>query len=160
MYSKEERKKLNLLFWTQFDSYCEKLPMLSGRKKKWILHDTKISHIDLKFDIGRNFAVVALEINHRSETRRLRVYELLERYRLLLEEGFQNGLIWDFAYLNSSHVEVCRIYTEIHNVDFHRECDWPVIYAFFSEKMGQLQENFMEIQEALKEEVNQLHREL
>ena len=38
-------------FWSQFDDYCDTIPELVWRKKKWILHDTKISHIDLKFDI-------------------------------------------------------------------------------------------------------------
>ena len=159
MFTKEERKELMQRFWSQFDEYCDTIPDLAWRKKKWMLHDTKISHIDLKFDIDRDFAMVALEINHKSEDRRLRVYELVERYRILLEEGFTGGLTWDYCYLNANKQEVCRIYVEKRVVDLHQITDWDAIYEFFAENMYQLQENFLEIQEVLKDEVNRLHQE-
>jgi len=159
MFTKEQKKALIQQFWLHFDQFCDTLPDLAWRKKKWILHDTKISHIDLKFDMDRDFAMVALEINHRSENRRFRVYELIERYRMLLEEGFREGLTWDFCYLNSNNQEVCRIYIKIQGVDLHKRSDWKIIFVFFAENMLQLQDNFLEIQENLKEEVNLLHRE-
>lgn len=146
-------------FWSQFDDFCDTNPDLAWRKKKWILYDTKISHVDLKFDIGRDFAMVALEINHRSENQRIRVYELIERYRIMLEAGFSTGLKWDFCYLNDNKQEVCRIYLEKRGVDCHKITDWPVIYSFLAENMFKLQENFLEIQEVLLEEVNYLNRQ-
>jgi len=159
MYTKEERRELVQSFWSQFDEYCDTIPDLAWRKKKWILHDTKISHIDLKFDVDSDLAMVALEINHKSEDRRLRVYELVERYRVLLEEGFSDGLIWNYCYLNANMQEVCRVYVVKHGVDLYQISDWPVIYQFLAENMLQLQDNFVEIQDVLKEEVNILHRE-
>ena len=159
MFTKEEKKELIQRFWVQFDAYCNTIPELTWKKKKWILHDTKISHLDLKFDPGRDLAVVALEINHKSESKRLQVYELLERYRLILEQGFSDGLIWDFCYLNDNNQEVCRIYTQKEGLDLHRLSDWLEIYMFFAENMNLLQENFLEIQEMLIEEVNLLNRE-
>ncbi len=159
MFTKEERKALTQNFWSQFDEYCDTIPELAWRRKKWILHDTKISHIDLKFDIDQDFAIVALEINHRSEDRRLHVYELVERYRILLEEGFSGGLIWDYCYRNSNKQEVCRVYIQKQGVDLYKISDWAEIYTFLAENMLRLQDNFLEIQEVLKEEVNILHRE-
>jgi len=159
MFTREEKKALTHQFWSQFDNYCDTIPDLAWRKKKWMLYDTKISHIDLKFDIGHDFALVALEINHRSENRRLQVYELVERYRLMLEEGFEGGLTWDFCYINSNNQEVSRIYIEKKGVDLQNTTDSQVIYHFFAEKMLQLQDNFLEIQETLQEEVNVLNRE-
>ncbi|HEY5589958.1 MAG TPA: DUF4268 domain-containing protein [Paludibacter sp.] len=159
MFTKEEKEAHVQRFWSQFDDYCDTIPELAWRKKKWILHDTKISHIDLKFYVDNDLAMVALEINHRSEDRRLRVYELVERYRILLEEGFTGGLTWNYCYLNANMQEVCRIYIEKRGVDLYQISDWPVIYQFLAENMLQLQDNFVEIQEVLKEEVNILHRE-
>jgi hypothetical protein len=115
--------------------------------------------LDLKFDPGRDYAIVALEINHKSESKRLQVYELLERYRLILEQGFSDGLIWDFCYLNDNNQDVCRIYIEKEGLDLHRLSDWLAIYTFFAENMNLLQENFLEIQEMLIEEINLLNRE-
>ena len=159
MFTKEEKKAVVQRFWVQFDAYCNTVPELAWKKKKWILHDTKISHLDLKFDPCRDFAIVALEINHKSESKRLQIYELLERYRLLLEQGFSDGLIWDFCYLNDNNQDVCRIYIKKEGLDLHRLSDWLEIYMFFAENMNRLQENFLEIQEMLIEEVNLLNRE-
>ena len=159
MFTKEERISLVKRFWVQFDAYCNTIPELAWKKKKWILHDTKISHVDLKFDPGREFVIVALEINHKSESKRLQVFELIERYRFILEQGFSDGLIWDFCYQNDNKKDVCRIYIKKEGLDLHRLSDWLDIYIFFAEKMNGLQENFLEIQEMLIEEVNILSRE-
>lgn len=159
MLTKEERKIQSIQFWTQFDDYCETLPELKGRKKKWILHDTKISHIDLKFDLSKNSAIVAIEINHKSEFRRLQAFEQLERYRSLLNEGFSTDLTWDFCYLNANDQEVCRIYIEKPDLDLYNTNDWKDIQQFLAANMLIAQNNFLEIQESLQEELNALLRD-
>ncbi len=159
MLTKEERKIRSIQFWTQFDDYCETLPELKGRKKKWILHDTKISHIDLKFDLSKNSAIVAIEINHKSEFRRLQAFEQLERYRSLLNEGFSTDLTWDFCYLNVNDQEVCRIYIEKPDLDLYNTNDWKDIQQFLAANMLIAQNNFLEIQESLQEELNALLRD-
>ncbi|MCX6229790.1 MAG: DUF4268 domain-containing protein [Bacteroidia bacterium] len=159
MLTKEERKIRSIQFWTQFDDYCETLPELKGRKKKWILHDTKISHIDLKFDLSKNSAIVAIEINHKSEFRRLQAFEQLERYRSLLNEGFSTDLTWDFCYLNANDQEVCRIYIEKPDLDLYNTNDWKDIQQFLAANMLIAQNNFLEIQESLQEELNALLRD-
>ena len=159
MFTKEEKKILTHRFWSQFDDFCDTIPELAWRKKKWILHDTKISHIALKFDIKQNSIMVAIELNHKSEYRRLRVYDLIERYRVLLNEGFDTPLLWDYCYITETGQEVCRIYVEKVGIDFQKTDQWPVIYEFFASNMRQMQDNFLEIQEALKEEIHLLERE-
>ncbi len=159
MFTKEEKKELIRKFWSQFDVYCLSVPELAPRKKKWILHDTKIGHLDLKFDVGRDFAMVALEINHRHPERRLKAFELVERYRPMLEAGFPEGLIWDFCYLRENGQEVCRIYTQTEGFDVHKISDWYRIYSFLAGNMLKLQNNFLDIQEYLADEMMALLRE-
>ena len=159
MLSREQRRAFNQLFWTRFEEFCETVPDLAGQKKKWILHNTKISHIDLKFDVSGNSAIVALEINHRSERRRLAVYELVERYRTLLNQGFNQEVTWDFCYLTDNGQEVCRIYTDKAGLNIYNSEEWPMIYHFMAENMLILQQNFLEIREFLQEEVQNLSRE-
>jgi hypothetical protein len=160
MFTKEEKRAHTQKFWSQFDQFCDTIPDLAWHKKRWILHDTKISHIDLKFDAGRNSVMVVLELNHKSEHRRLLVYELLERYRTIIGEGFNGKLIWDYCYLNENKQDVCRIYLHKDGVDMNNTTHWPEIFRFFADHMLQLQDNFLEIQEVLKEELTLLNREL
>lgn len=150
MYSIEEKKQLVTNFWNGFNLYCSRMNYLRGRRKKWMLHQTKVNHVHLKFDPGRNGVQVILEILHRSEEQRLEVYEQIESCKGILEEGFENGLIWDFAFVRENGQEVCRIYTEKTGVDLHKMADWEEMYEFMAENMYQLELNFLEIRELIK----------
>jgi hypothetical protein len=155
MYSKEEKKKLTVDFWLLFKKRCAAHPELQGKKKKFILHHTKIKSVALRFDIGRNEAKVILELHHRSERVRLKAYEVLERYKIVIEEGFENGLTWEFYHERlDSGQEVARIYTTLENVDIHRQNQWPDIYNFFIKNMIKLEDNFMSMREILEGELS------
>ena len=126
MYSKDEAKLLRKEFWIVFARRCEIVPELQYRKKKWVLYDTGMSGIDLKFDVTRTEASVMIEVNSRLESRRLEIFETLLKYRKFLEEGFAQPLEWDICFVRESGQEVCRIFTALQNVDFHRQSHGPI----------------------------------
>lgn len=154
MYSKEELKQLNIDFWQLFSKRCNAHPELKFRKKKWLLHKTKIKGVALRFEVNRKNAKVILELGNRNEKIRLKAYEILEKYKPILEAGFNNGLIWEFYHeREDSGAEVCRIYCQLEGVDFHRQNQWPEIFNFFVENMLKLETNFLEIRELLQDEL-------
>ena len=156
MYSREEAKKLRLEFWEQFGRRCEAHPLLRHKQKKWMLHRTKIKGVALRFEVGREDAKTMIELNHKNENKRLKAFEILERYKVVIEEGFPHGLEWEFYYQrDDSGQEVCRIYTALERVDLHRQEHWPAIFNFLIENMVQLEENFLQIRDLLKDELNQ-----
>src|SRR5690606_7749810 len=119
-----------------------------------ILHRTKVSGVALRFEAERTAARVILELAHRDEDKRLKAFEILQRYKSILEEGLQNGLIWEFYHQREdSNKEVCRIYKQLDNVDIHRQNQWPDIYNFFIDNMLKLEENFLLIRDVFKEEL-------
>lgn len=141
-------------FWQLFKKRCAVHPDLQYKKKKFILHRTKIKSVALRFDVGRKDALVVLELHNRSEKLRLKAFEVLERYKVVIEEGFDGGLKWDFYYQRpDSGQEVCRIYTILENVDLHRQNQWPDIYNFFIENMIKLEENFLLVRDVLEAEL-------
>ena len=154
MYSIEEAKKLRLVFWEQFGKRCEIHPKLKNKRKKWMLHRTKIKGVALRFEISRTDAKVILELGNRSEDKRLQAFEILERYKVIVENGFENGLIWEFYHQREeSNQEVCRIFARLENVDLHRQNQWPEIFNFFIDNMLILEENFINVSEILNEEL-------
>jgi len=153
MYTHEEAKQLRKDFWTLFGKRCKAVPELRDRKKKWVLYDTKITGLDLKFEVDRQSAKVMIELNHRNENKRLDLFERLQQYKSILEDGFENGLIWEFLYERESGEEVCRIYTEQRGLDIHRQNQWPDIFNFLIDNMLKLESNFMDIRDILKEEI-------
>ena len=153
MYTQEEAKQLRKQFWILFGKRCTIVPQLHGRNKKWVLYDTKITGLDLKFEVDRQSAKVMIEVNHRSENKRLDIFEKLQKYKPILEEGFDDGLEWDFLYVRESGEEVCRVYIKQTGFDIYRQNQWPDIYNFLIENMLKLENNFMDIRDVLKEEL-------
>ncbi len=153
MYSKDEAKLLRKEFWIVFARRCEIVPELRHKKKKWLLYDTGLSGIDLKFEVSRSEALVMIEVNSRQESRRLEIFETLQKYQKFLEEGFAEPLIWDFCFIRESGQEVCRIYTSLPHVDFHRQNQWPDIFNFMIDNMLILENNLMELKDVLDAEL-------
>ncbi len=151
MFSKEEKKKLTIQFWDAFSLYCSRMGFLRGRGKTWILHRTKVSNVHLKFDLSNSNVKVVLELEHRNEEKRLEMFEKLEMYQSLLEDGFVNGLIWDFAYLREKGNEVCRIYTQLDNANIYNISQWEDIFSFMAENMYLLEKNFLEIRDLIND---------
>lgn len=151
MYSKDELKNLKLEFWESFAAFCEVQPYLRGRKKTWVLYDTKVKGVELKFDATREGAFVILEVNHRSEEARLEMFERLTWYKDTLEMDFPEGLTWDICFVRDTGKQVARIYTANSGIDFHRRQDWGEFFSFMASQMYLLERNFMSIAEYLRE---------
>jgi hypothetical protein len=154
MYSKDELKELHLSFWQNFKGYCETQSILNYKKKRWILNETQIRGVALRFELERENAKVILEIQNKHEDRRLQIFEILERYKVVVEEGFETGLIWEFFHQREdNNQEVCRIFTQLDNTDWHNQNQWTIIYDFFIKNMLQMEENFLMVKEIVKEEL-------
>lgn len=150
MYSKDELKQLKKEFWEGFGVYCASVPALQRRKSKFMLYNTKMKGVELKFDATRDGAYVILEISLHDAVARLERYEQFEKYKSLLEKDFPDGLIWDFAFIRESGAEVCRIYTYKTGIDIHRRIQWMEFYRFMVTEMLKLEKAFRVVKDALE----------
>lgn len=149
MYSKEEAKQLRLDFWQKLSNRTRRLPGQKGRKRLWILDNTGIKGLDLRFDVGREKIIVALEINIKKEESRLALYEKLEAVKGLFEKQFGEPLIWDFAYTKDNGRDVCRVYVEQPG-DMYVQESWPEIFTFMIDRMMRMEKAFLEVKDYLK----------
>ena len=149
MYTKDELKLLKKEFWEGYGNFCRNLPEMGQRKDNFLLN-TKMKGIEFKYDANRDGAYVILEINLRDENERFRKYEQFEKYKTILEAGFPDGLIWDFAHTRECGTEVCRIYSHKTGLDIHRRSDWLAFFRFMSSEMLKLEEAFLEIKDVIK----------
>jgi len=149
MFSKEEAKELRLEFWQKLSNRTRRLPGQKGRKRLWIGDNTGINGLDLRFDVGREKIIVALEINKKKEEDRLALYEKLEAAKGLFEREFEGPLIWDFAYTKDNGRDVCRVYVEQPGDMYVRET-WPEIFTFMIDRMIRLEKAFLEVKDYLK----------
>ncbi len=139
---------MRLDFWDGFGKYSRRLKHLKQQNKKWVLYNTGIKHVELKFEVERDVVRVMMEVNHRSEDHRLEVYEKLEKYKSIVEE-ICGELKWDYLYTLPTGKEVCRAYCESYEWDFHNQKQWPLLYEFMARNMIRMELAFQEIHELL-----------
>ncbi len=150
MYSKEELKQLKKDFWEGFGTYCSNVPELKRRKSKFLLYNTKMKGVELKFDATREGASVILEINLSNSTLRYEKFQQFENYKTVMEKQFPEGLIWNASYIRECGTEVSRIYTIKKNIDLHRRIQWIEFYSFMASEMLKLEKAFKIVKEAIE----------
>lgn len=142
MYSREESQKLKREFWVAF---AEKYP------RKWVLYDTKIKDFSFKFYVDNKKAQVLIDIEHRSEEKRIAYFEKLEALKNILDEEFIKDLVFEKNYTLDSGKTISRIWVEKTGVGFSNRNNWDVIFDFFFEKMNAFEMFYLEYDEFIKD---------
>jgi hypothetical protein len=152
MYSQDELKQLKKDFWEGFGLFCENLPRFKYKKRGWILYNTKIKGVEMKFDALREGAFVILELNHPNETKRLEMLTLLEEYKAVFDSCFPDAT-WEILFVKPCGTPVSRIYKQKKEVDIYRREQWQEFYPFLSREMSRLEKAFNELKELLREQL-------
>ena len=146
MYTREEAKQLKRDFWNGFDAFCENLPRFKYRKKKWILYNTKIKGVEMKFDATRDGAYVILEFN--DQRRREEMFGIVQKYRVVFDQYFADA-VWQHDFEKPCGTMVSRIYRMQEGLDIHKKEQWHDFYVFLSKEMSHLERAFGEIRDLL-----------
>lgn len=142
MYSKQESQQLKREFWVAF---AEKYP------RKWVLYDTKIKDFSFKFYVDNKKAQVLIDIEHRSDEKRLAYFEKLEALKNILEEEFIADLVFEKNHTLESGKTISRIWIEKTGVGFSNRSNWEAIFDFFFEKMNALEMFYLEYDDFIKD---------
>lgn len=143
MFNREESRQLRELFWT---SYGKSFP------RRWLLYNTKIKDVSLKFQADRKTALVCIDIENEDEYDRLEQYEKFESLKTILETEYLPNVIFDDDfYLEKSDKSICRIYVK-HEEKFsiHNKNTWRAAYEFFNKHMDLLESFFIEYKDFIE----------
>lgn len=135
MFNKEESKKIRQEFWTSFG---KEYP------RKWLLYNTKIKDLSLKFNFDRKAAEVSIDIETSDEIFRQYYFEKLQSLRAVLEEEFLPNVIFEKDYVLENRKIISRIYLRMEGVNIYRKDDWPVVKEWLYNKMNSLEAFFGE----------------
>ena len=141
MFSKEESKKIRQEFWIFFG---KRFP------KKWLLYNTGIKDVVLKFSFDTKKALVSFDSCSPDPILRTYYFEKFESLKLLLKEEVSSNLIFDGNYELESGKIVSRVYLQKDNVSIHNKQSWPEVFEFFNNNMTAMQDFFLEYEEIIK----------
>lgn len=142
MFSKEESKRIRQEFWTSFG---KEYP------HKWLLYNTKIKEIQLKFTFNRKFAQVSLDVIAPDELIRAYYFEKITSLKNILKSEYLPKAIFEENYQLPEGKKISRVYEQLDGVSIHNKKDWPKVQAFLANKMGPLEEFFLEFRDYIKD---------
>lgn len=141
MFSREESKKLRQEFWTSFG---KEFP------HKWLLYNTKMKEIQLKFSFTRKFAMVSLDIDDDDEMIRAYYFEKMQSLEKILKSEYLPEVVLDEFHELTEGKIISRVYTKIDGVSIHNKKDWPEVKKFLATNMLQLEEFFSDFADFIK----------
>ncbi len=142
MFSKLESKQIRQEFWTSFG---KEYP------RKWLLYNTKIKDVTLKFTFTTKKAQVSIDIEPYDKIIKAYYYEKLISLKKILTSEFIEDIVYDEFYELDSSKVISRIYVEIDNVSIHNRNTWPETMIFLSKNMDKLEEFFLEYKEYISD---------
>ncbi len=126
MFSKEESKQLRQHFWTSFGK---------SFPRKWVLYNTKIKGLSLKFHFDTRKALVAFDVDTEDLERRMYLWEKLTGLKHILISDYLPDAVFDDSYQLDSDKEISRIYVLKNNVSIHNKSSWQETMLFLNENM-------------------------
>ncbi len=140
MFSKEDSKRLRQDFWISFGK---------SYPNKWVLYDTKIKGLSLKFHFDLKMAMVSLDIETSDLDQRIKLWEKIVSLKsILIDEYLPKAEFQDF-YLLENKKEISRIYVSIANVSIHNKNTWQETMQFLNQQMIHLENFFTEYQDII-----------
>jgi len=150
MYSKEEAKNIRLEFWNRFKGYSEIRRRQKGKKARWIMNNTGIKPLKLKFEFDENKASVGIDIETNSFDRRIDLFDRLEKLKPRLEESVGEPMKWELDYIMPTGKSISRVSLEKEDVTIYNKDCWPEVFSFLFKKMMKIEAFYEEYRDYIK----------
>lgn len=150
MYNKEEAKIIREKFWNEFKSWSGRKRTRAGKKGKWVMNDTGMRQIRLKFHFDEKSAVVAIEVDTKNLEKRFQLWEKLESLKALLDQSADFKVQWEIEHQLIGDKTVSRVYDEMQEVNIYDPDCWQEVKKFFYSRMTTFEEFFIEYRDFLK----------
>lgn len=150
MFTFEEKKELRKLFWNKFKTYSNKRKLKAGKSGKWIMDNTGIKQLKLKFDFDEEHAWAGLEIDSNNLDKRIDLFDKLEKLKSILTEAVPNELFWELEQEKSPNKTVSRVYACINGVNIYNQNNWREVFQFLYNTMDPIEDVFLEYFDFIK----------
>jgi len=137
-------------FWDSFKQLSSGRRARKGLPGSWMLAQTGIKALNLRFHVDREVAQVGIDLETRNMDKRIELFEKLESLKKLLEKAMDSTLIWELEYIRENGKSVSRIYLQLEGVDIYQRETWTRAHQFMYENMMKLEAFFMEYKDFIK----------
>ena len=133
MFSKSASKRLRQDFWIAFGK---------SYPRKWILYDTKIKGLALKFHFDLKYAMVSIDVEHHDLETRIILWDKLLSLQSILKDDFIPEAQFIDSFILANRKEISRVYAEKKGVSIYNKNTWRETMEFLNETMLQFEDFF------------------
>lgn len=142
MFSREQSKEIREQFWVFFG---KRYP------RKWLLYNTGVKDLSLKFDFDTSRALVAIDATSRDELDRAYYFDKIISLKNIMLEEISRNMLFEEQYLLQSGKMISRAYLQLDPVNIHNKKHWPEVFDFFHQYMSRLESVYLEYQDFIKD---------
>ncbi len=149
MYSKEDKKALNQLFW---DGFKKEMRQYNSREKqnvKWLNYPTGIKHVYLRLHADENGAFLNYDIQLKDDSIRELFWDQCLELKTVLENAMDTPTLWSQNLVSPEGFSFNRIQWASGEFDFYNEADWKDLYAFLKKTVISFDAFYQEFKDVL-----------
>ncbi len=151
MFSKEESKRLTILFWTSFGKFMGKHRSDDGKNIKWVNYKTGVKDVYFRLRADSKKAEIAIELQHKDEGIRELFYEQFLELKTVFTESIGEW-IWDKDIYNEQGQLISKIYLSFsEKVNVFDQDTWAKCFHFFETNLLALDEFWNTFDDIFKE---------
>ena len=150
MFTREQKKQIRQHYWNQFKTFSNKRKLKKGKPGKWIMNDTSIRQLKLKFHFDEKIAFAGFEIETRNLDKRIELYDKLEKLKTIIESAVKYKMLWELESEVSGGKTVSRVFAVLNDVNIYNENDWKKVNLFLYDIMEPIEDIFLEYKDYLK----------
>ncbi len=150
MFTAEDKKAMREEFWTRFHSYSAVRRRQKGKPAKWIMNNTGIRQLKMKFEFDEDKASVGIDIETRNEERRLELFEKMEQVKKILHTTVGQEMHWEPDRVQPNGKSISRINLEMTGVSIYDRKSWEIVFPFFYKNMMKIESFYDEYRDFLK----------
>ncbi|MCJ7465101.1 MAG: DUF4268 domain-containing protein [Maribacter sp.] len=141
MYSKEASKKLRQDFWISFGK---------SFPRKWILYNTKIKGLVMKFHFDTEMAMVSMDVEHIDLESRSALGNNLLALIAIVKDMYLPEALFEDAYSSTNGKGISRIFIKKYHVSIYDKNTWQGTMVFLKDGMERLEAFFHAYKDVLK----------
>lgn len=151
MYSKAEVKQLKKDFWTSFGKYMKKYNSVYINKVNWVNYNTKVKDVFFRLTADKKKASFAIELQHKDTGIRKLFFEQFTELKTLINDSFEEELLWEEETFNDYGVEISKIGCELPNVNIYNKDTWKETFLFFEKNLISVHDFWLDFNEIFKQ---------
>lgn len=135
MLSKQEKKQLNIDFFTAFGRIMQGCFSETGKRIQWTNYRTGIRGLYVRIELGKKSVSFNIDLEMKDPDILEMMWEQMLELKPVLETEMPNQLIWEDNYTKQSGIRVSRVQCTLDQGSIYDKSTWPEMLQFLKKNI-------------------------